>query len=294
LKWVGVVVVVAIAGVAGFFGMQVRAFNRSVDRVYDIAIPNVTRSTDPAVLARGEHLAHSIAACATRDCHGSDMGGGRVIDAGPIGTFAAPNVTLVALAYSDGELARLIRHGVKRDGRTVLFMPSQDFSWLPDDDVTAIVSWIRSLPQVSRTAGSLRLTALAKFLDRRGSFVADVARRIDHSSREAVPAPAPTVEYGRFIGRLCVGCHGEHLSGGRIPGTPASMAAPLNLTPDASGLRGWTYEDFARVVTTGIRRNGQHLDAMMPIEVLTNMNDTERRALFAYLQSVPPRPFGGR
>ncbi len=69
---------------------------------------------------------------------------------------------------------------------------------------------------------------------------------------------------------------------------------PLNLTVHETGLKGWTYDDFMAVVRDGKRKNGKELDPFMPVQTLRAMNETETRALFAYLQSLPPRPFGER
>jgi len=91
-----------------------------------------------------------------------------------------------------------------------------------------------------------------------------------------------------------MGCHGEHLSGGPIPGAPSSMAVPLNLTPDATGLAGWSYDDFDKLIQTGNRKSGKPLDPLMAVELLRNMDATEKHALFAYLESIPPLPFGNR
>ena len=59
--------------------------------------------------------------CALAECHGDDLGGGTLNDLGPLGTIVAPNITSHGLGavYSDQELARVILHGVRRDGRTV-------------------------------------------------------------------------------------------------------------------------------------------------------------------------------
>lgn len=84
---------------------------------------------DAASVARGKHLAASIGGCALADCHGSDLGCWRQMDVGPIGTFAAPNLTLLVPSYSDGELARLLRYGLRKDGRSLRFIPAQDFAW---------------------------------------------------------------------------------------------------------------------------------------------------------------------
>jgi cytochrome c5 len=266
-------------------------------RVYDVPVPDITLSKDPAVLARGEHLTHSVMPCAIAECHGGDFAGAtKGVDMGPVGRFSAPNITTANLgaAYTDGELFRLLRHGIKKDGQGVRFMPAQDSNWLPDADVVAMISYLRSQPPVDRANGPIQIGMLGKVLDRRGAMPLDVARRIDHAHIEAAPKPTPTQDYGRFIGRLCTGCHGEHLSGGPLPGAPPSTPVPLNLTPDASGLAGWTYDDFAKLLDTGVRKNGKKLDPFMPLSAFSHYDETERHALWAYLQSLPPAPFGGR
>ena len=59
---------------------------------------------------------------------------------GPIGSFAPPNITSggIGKEYSDGEMARLLLSGIKRDGTSATFMPSADFRWWPDEDVVAL------------------------------------------------------------------------------------------------------------------------------------------------------------
>jgi mono/diheme cytochrome c family protein len=292
---VGTVLGVAATSLFGYGWVQARAFDQSVEKVYAIPLQPITLSTDPAVLARGKHLGESVAPCA--GCHGSDLGGGNVKDVGPIMRFAPPNITRGGLgaAYTDAELFRLLRHGVKKDGRTVLMMQVADFNWLPDSDLIAVISWVRSMPAVDRTSPATVIRPLGKVLDRRDAIPMDVARRIDHDHIELGPAEAtPTAEYGRFLANACNGCHGKTFSGGHIPGTPPKMASPLNLTPHETGLKGWTYDDFVRVLETGTRRDGRKLDSFMPSATVAKLNDTEKRALFAYLMSLPPTPYGGR
>ena len=297
LKVVGVLLVVMAAVFGLFVYVECSRFDASMAKVYDIPSPNVTRSTDPAVIARGKHLVESVAGCAIQGgCHGRDLGGGTPVEMGPLGTLCGPNISGdgVAVAYSDGELARIIHHGVKKDGCTVRLMPIQDIAWLPDSDVHAIMSYVRSAPAAGRPNNPTNFKTLAKVLDRQDKIIVDVARRIDHTKQEVAPAPAPTAEYGRFLARLCSGCHGEHFSGGRIPGTPSSIPAPLNLTPDASGLAGWSFQDFDTLMKTGKRKSGRQLDAFMPVESWKNLDDTEMHALWAYLQTLPATPLGQR
>jgi hypothetical protein len=292
----GVVVLLGALGGGLFAYAKVSAFDASMNRVYDVPVSTLVRSTDAVVLARGKHLALSVAPCANTDCHGPDLAGGKLIEMGPLGTMAGPNVTEAGLgaSYTDGELGRLVRHGIKKDGRSVRFMPARDFNWMPESDVVAVISYVRSLPSVERPNRSTHVGTIGKILDRMDQLPMDIARRMDHSHIERAPAPAPTAEYGRFIARACDGCHGKTLSGGRIPGAPASFPTPLNITPHETGIKGWTYEDFERLLTQGIRKNGKAIDPFMPIDAYANFDEVEKRALFAHLMTLPPTPFGGR
>lgn len=217
---------------------------------------------------------------------------------GPLGTLVIPNITTGkdgrGNLYSDGELARLIKHGVKRDGTSVRLMPAQSWAWWPDDDVAALISWVRVQPPVDGDKGVAQFAVMAKVLDRFDAIPIDVARRIDHANLPRAPAPRPDASYGAFVATSCHGCHGATLAGGPIPGAPPGLAVPLNLTPHETGLKGWSYQDFTTLLREGKRRNGRALDPFMPFEALKNLNDVEMNALWAYLQSVPPRPFGER
>jgi cytochrome c5 len=294
LAVVGVMLVVA-AGVLAFAWREAADFDASVGRFHATPAVTVVRSNAPESLARGKQLAESVGACTASNCHGPDLGGGRTVKMGPAAILTAPNITGAKLGvYSDEELARLLRYGVKRDGTGVRVMPVQNFAWLSDEDVGALISWIRMAPPVERDAGTVTITVVGKVLDRRGRAVFDVARFLEKNPPDTAPKAAPAASYGRFVARACTMCHGEHLSGGRIPGAPSSLPVPLNLTPDPSGLAGWSYEDFNQLLTTGIRRNGKRLDPFMPYESFANYDEVQKRALWAYLRSLPPAPLGGR
>jgi mono/diheme cytochrome c family protein len=294
---VGGVLGVGALGLGGFVFAKTSAFNASLEKVYDVPLPKIERTTDAARLARGQHLAHTVMPCADSGCHGNDLGGGKITEMGPIGTFVAPNITEGGLgaAYSDAELARLLMHGVKKDGRGIRFMPSHESNWLPDDDIAATISYVRTLPPQTKQNPGMKIGILGKVLDRLGKIPIDVARRIDHQRIAKGPAPSPDASYGAHLARLCNGCHGEGLAGGPIPGAPPSMPVPLNLTPDATGLGGWTLDDFKHTLKTGKRKkDGRKLDPMMPVESFGQFDDTEMQALYSYLMSLPKRPFGAR
>lgn len=296
-KAVAAILVIVLLGGGGFVASQVMAFNSSMAKVYDVALPEVAAVQDPAVIARGKHLVESIGACSAGDCHGADLSGGNVLEMGPLGTFAAPNITPGGKlqVYKDAEIARLVRHGIRRDGTSVRFMPAHEHGWLPDAELTAIVSYLRTLPAIQKPDGPVEIGLLAKVLDRQGGLVIDVARKVESMDKaELAPAPAPTADYGRFVGRACVGCHGDTLSGGPIPGAPPELPTPLNITPHETGLKDWTFEDFDKLLSEGVRKNGQKLHPFMPLDALGKADELERRALWAWMQSLPPKPFGGR
>lgn len=297
-KIAGAVVGTVAVGAAGFVGWQAHAFDASMARAHARPLPTLARSSDEAVVTRGKHLAESVGACASADCHGADLAGGKPIAMGPLATLTGPNITgggKRAGGYTVPELARLVRHGVKRDGRGVAFMPVHEISWLPDDDLVAIGSYLATVPSVDKADGETRVGLLGKLLDRQGKLVFDVARHIEQTPRsDDVPRPEPTARYGAFLARACTGCHGDGLSGGKIPGTPSSVPIPANLTPHAGALGPWSFDDFQRLLATGVKRDGKRLDPFMPLDAVSRLDDIEKKALWAYLRSLPPRPFGGR
>lgn len=284
-----------IVGVGIFAYGQARAYDESMAKVYDVPVVEPALPTDPVAIARGKHLAESMAGCQVSECHGTDLGGGRPIAFGPIGTLSGPNLTTKLREYSNGELARVMQHGIKRDGRSLRFMPSHETNWLPDADVAAVIAYLRTVPAIDRPDGPCDIRVMGKVLDRQDKFVLDVARRIDHTRAAEKPqVPEPNAKYGAFLARSCSGCHGETFGGGPIPGAPPSMATPANLTPHETGLQKWSYADFAKVLETGVRPDGRKLSKDMPYEAFSKADDTERHALWAYFQSIPPKAFGSR
>src|SRR5207237_576852 len=133
-----------------------------------------------------------------------------------------------------------------------------------------------------------------KFLDRMDAIPLDIARRIDHEHPDLAGAPEPTAAYGRFLAKGCTGCHGKRFSGGPIPGAPSNLPKPLNLTPHETGLKDWTFEDFDKLLSTGVRKNGSALNPFMPLDAIGQLDPVERRALWEYLRTLPPLPLGNR
>ena len=81
--------------------------------------------------------------------------------------WSRPTSRAALADYSDEALVRLIRRGVKHDGTTAIVMPASVLGRISDQDVAAIVSYIRSLSPrpdavtVSTQWGPLGYIALA-------------------------------------------------------------------------------------------------------------------------------------
>jgi len=72
------------------------------------------------------------------------------------------------------------------------------------------------------------------------------------------------------------------------------MRAGLDLAPDESGLKDWTYDDFEQAHANGGLQERQPLEPFMPIDVIRNFDDVETRAPWTYLWTLAPVPPGGR
>jgi cytochrome c553 len=71
--------------------------------------------------------------------------------------------------------------------------------------------------------------------------------------------------------------------------SPAGTVFTRNLTPDKeTGLGDWTVEEFIATMKTGRERGkGRPVLPPMPVQNLKALSDSDIRALFAYLQSIP-------
>ena len=244
-------------------------------------------------IQRGRHLVDSRTSC--DGCHGKDFGGQTIIDVAVLGHWVAPNLTSgegsVTKGFTANDWDRAVRHGVRRNGQSSS-MPSGDFINLSDHELSDIVAYIRSLHPVNRDNGAVKFGPVFAFLiatkdDSLSAF------KIDHEKPHAAepPVEAPSVELGQHITQVCRGCHGPQLSGGKLQGDP-DMPIVANLTPHETGLKGWSESDFFRALREGKRKDGSAINPMMPWKAYGQMSDTELKAVWAYLQTVPPMEKG--
>jgi len=216
-------------------------------------------------------------------------GGTEEINEGPINLLiAVPNITAdreTGLGdWSDTEIARAIREGIGKDDRALVMMPSHNYHVLSDDDVAALIGYLRNMGPVSNQVPEFEANIFGKVLNAIGAFGPDP---VGEPITEPQTAPEPgTVEYGGYLVRLgaCSDCHGSDLAGGALPFAAPEDPEAANLTP-AGNLAGWTEGQFIAAVVAGLRPDGSPLADDMP---RYGINEEDLRAIFAYLQTIPP------
>ena len=293
LKWtaIGLAIaagVVLLAGVSMMLATDMRLAKR-----YTVAVAPLAVGSDPAALERGRHLAEVY--CAR--CHGEKLEGAPLFADASLGYVAAPNLTGgrggVGAAYDDGDWVRAIRHGIRPDGKPLFIMPAGDFQHLSEEDLAALIAYLKQAPPADNQTRVREFTPLARILYTTGAFGNLLpAEWIDHVAVEqggvqgGVPQPGATAEYGAYVATLggCRGCHGQDLGG--ATDDPSAPPAP-NLTPGGE-LRGWGEADFIKLMREGTTPTGRQVSSYMPWQAYGRLRDEELRALWRYLQGMPP------
>ena len=294
-KILGGIVVLVLMALSTVFVFSTQKLNKHIE--YSDGSPPIPK--DSASIARGRHLARAIGKCV--DCHGDDLGGMVVFDAMPMARVVAPNLTSgrggIAGDRSDDDYLRAVRHGIGVGGRALVLMPSKAYWHMGDDDVGALIAYLRSLPAVDRELEPTKFGLIGRFILLRGELDGMFdAWDMDHiARRSAPPAADTTADYGRYLANIggCTHCHGPTLSGGPIAGAPPEAKPSANLTPE--GIGSWTEQDFFRALREGMRPNGIAIDSTaMPVRMTREMTDLETKAIYMFLKTVPPKASGGR
>lgn len=255
---------------------------------------------------RGRYLVEGPAACG--NCHtpkdetgqplaGQNLAGSFVIEM-PEFTSVAPNITPGGeiAGWSDAEVARAIREGMRPDGRLLgPPMPFEVYRHLSDSDVSAIVAYLRTLPAVENAVPiSEYRIPLPPAYGPPVETVADVPRGV-------------TVEYGAYLAgpvAHCTSCHSPvgpqgpmidtHLGqGGLAIEGPWGISVVANITSHEDGLAGYTDAEIADMITKGMRPDGAPMMPPMPYGYLGNMSADDLAALILYLRTIPPLPDAG-
>jgi len=262
----------------------------------------------PQRLDRGRYIFNSAAGCI--DCHsehdpnGQDhlvlptmQGSGTVMPLSDLpGRVVAPNLTsdpeTGAGTWSDDQLARAIREGIGHDGRALFpLMPYEHYKRMSDEDLAAVVVYIRSLPPIHHEVPKTEIIFPVKYL------INSVPEPI--SAPVAAPDRANQVQWGAYVVNMggCVDCHtpmdrgqpiaGLEFAGGQVFQGGWANTVSANITPDPSGISYYDEALFIQVMRTGFVK-ARKLNSLMPIDEYKNMTDEDLKAAFAYLRTVKP------
>lgn len=308
LKWIVLVVLTIIVVFVAY------ALLRSQE-TFDAPYPEITASKDSTVIARGKYLVFGPAHCV--NCHTPDaeterveagevlpLSGGHVF-ALPVGNIYVPNITSDKTtgigSFTDGELARTLRYGVKRNGHALLdFMPFYDVN---DQDIAAIISYLRTQPAVNNFVPQNEWNFLGKIIQALGMIKPSGDGNVPPS-----PAPDSTAEYGKYLSESVANCRGCHtkrdlMTGGYL-GTyyagqmkfeafdengnliPGKHIVSPNLTPDkeTGRIAYWPQDVFIK----RFRAGGVIPGSPMPWEAFSRMSDSDFKALYKFFSTLKP------
>lgn len=285
LRWAGILlgsllVIVAVT----VFGLSIRGKSKAAAGA-DVAVNAPAIPTDSAAVARGMHVARTIAPCA--GCHGEKLEGKAFGTPAMLVSMSAPNLTRgrggIGATYTAEDWDRAIRHGVAKDGRRLTIMPSDAYSHMSNADFGALVAYLMSVPSVDATHPPRRVGLFGGALIGAGAFPLS-ANVIRHEQVGAASPPeAATAKYGEYLVVLatCKDCHGVTLAGqtdGNGPPPGPSLVAHANA---------WSAESFRRTLRTGVTPDGRRLDGdLMPWPYYANMTDVELDAVWAYIRGM--------
>jgi mono/diheme cytochrome c family protein len=282
------------------------------DRTFEAPPSALRASSDPAMIERGRYLMYGPAHCAY--CHTEGEAQWARIDAGeavpmtggfvfpiPPGRFYTPNLTPDPETgigrRSDEELVQLIRHGVRADGRASV--PFMEYWGLSDEDLVAVLSYMRAQPPVRNEVPEHELNLMGK------GVMTFLMRPPAGQPTPPVQSPpeGATVERGEYLARsvaLCAGCHSpRNMMSGAYEGAPFSggnpspsdvdpnvLLAPPNLTPHGGTgvMAAWSEEQFLQ----RFRAGKLVPETIMPWAAYARMTDDDIRALYRYLRTLDP------
>jgi mono/diheme cytochrome c family protein len=283
VKWGGTALL-ALLSVAVLSGSVLTSLGIIKQHSRSAPIPNIKVAATPELIARGKDIADGL--CGACHSHTGTLTGGYDLAVElqvPIGSFVAANLTPAGPLkhWSDGEIFRAIRNGVGADGRWLTMMSYVNAGRLSDDDIKAVIAYIRSVPAAGNPTPDPpdRMNMLGLAMLGAGMLPSGKPIITGHVSG---PSKGPTFEFGEYILTYhdCRECHGENLSGG-VPGQLAPLGPDLNLVKD------WTLAGFIAAMRTGIDPNGHQISEQMPWRSVGKMDDDELAAIYQYLTHMP-------
>ena len=292
LKWGGIVLGVLLGIVLILMViLNIRTTSR-LNKIYNIQAESVVIPTDETAIARGEYLARLICV----ECHAGDLRGENLADEAGLVTIYAANLTPGRggiAERSNEELVMAIRHGIDPDGKPLIIMPAEVFSNWSEEDLGAVIAYLRTIPAVDNEQPEPRISIIGRALIGLGLFGKPFpAEYIDHDAPFIeMPTIGPNLEYGAYLARAvgCTLCHGDNLEGGIQPenAPPGEIPTSPDIT-QTGDLADWTEDDFLQLLRTGTTPDGHEIDTdHMPWDMYGRLSDDDMAALWVYLQSLP-------
>jgi cytochrome c553 len=184
-------------------------------------------------------------------CHGN-VGEGGFESIKDIHRSAAPTLSQVLPQYADDELVRLIRYGVKRDGKSSIGMIAYATWPLGDQDLADIIAHLRAQPVLPPVERSHDLTLRGRWAMVTGEWGVDAAM-VNRSLPRWGELPRNTpFERGRYLASIvCAACHGRNLRGSALESTPSLAIAAA-----------YSEEQFRELLRTAIAAGGLEVKRM--------------------------------
>jgi cytochrome c553 len=277
LKWMGFVVAslvgLALLGFAYLYFASERQLDRQYSMTDGVALDIPTEAME---IEEGRRIAQ-LAGC--MHCHGDNLAGTVVDDIPNLVRLVAPNISTMLPTYDDAQLATVLRKGVKPDGKSVLFMPSEMFRHLSDRDLARLIAYLRTMPAVLEgVAEKTRLRPIGRLIIANGDFKPAAA------AVESLPAAPGGFDAGNPVSRgryltmsFCSECHAQDLQG----------VAPIN-SPPLAVAKGYSLEQFTRLVQEGVGLGDRQFKLMTPTSKarFTRFTPEEIAAIHAFLQTL--------
>jgi cytochrome c553 len=259
-------IALALVGLGALFGMsEWRMWRRHDAPLVPLVAPA------PADPVAGEHMARVVGCWA--GCHGNVGEGGADVVTG-ISRVTAPTLSQVMPHYSDAELARLVRYGVKRDRRSAVGMRAGVLWPLGDQDLANIIAHLRRQPWLPPVARDRDLTLLGRLGLITGAWKVS-ADQVDRSAPRWGELPRTTpFERGRYLASIvCSECHGLDFRGD-----------PIERGPSLAIVAAYGPQQFRRLFRTARSLDGRLIERMdwMPDVGFT---DQEIGDIYLFLRS---------
>ncbi len=260
------------------------------------------------LVAKGQYIFSLAGGCACHsDPKGTPHAGARAFPV-PLGRVFSTNLTSEKETglgdWTDQQISDAITKGVRRDGSRILpVMPYASYSGMAQDDLKAIIAFLRVLkpvrkptPELQASVPLLRTVMAEGWLKAFGKFFNSPAT-----------APKSGIERGKYLVEhvsICTDCHTPRNAIG-VPNTSMYLAGagkdigPLgelvpNITPDKdTGIGAWKREEIADLLITGTKPDLDYVHGLMydVIEGTShgyrNMSRDDALAIADYLKSIP-------